>query len=635
MVADLVWSFTIASVETVTYVIEDTYIERKKMENDGDKAVVKLLDSVKEVISLERGAVVTIKRGLVTASSIVFNGFISGIEEKGDGSITITCFNNLSKFKLLLFTKSFDKNIDSEAGEISAIAETIITDGGLTASVVATGVTSGDTTLNKFISDRDNRTDKLKILANIVNYIFYEDYNNDWIRFEPTGSNSWANPLIVGNNVYNVPSWQSDINSMRNKIYVEGAQEEDTRIETFNGDTTTVKFTLVDTPEILKVTVGGVLQTLGVDGGSVNFDYTVDKEQKTITFETGSIPTTGTNNINVEYTTFVPYTSIAKNDASIAQFKVTQEEKYKFKDLKSLEDSDTRASGILNTLDLGFVKTVIETDEYGLYPGLLVSVEDINNPVYNDTYIVEQVRMNYPDSIDLVSVGSKGFDLNEYLSSMNDRLKSLESGESQLNDILRQIIELSFDTKVRTNYVKVNSYDVTTSDELYWDSEDNDLWANDAGTVGNDWGSDTDDNDVSGTDIAIIQGHNKYNEFVQDTDFHDSVNSTATFNTTTKQITFTSGQLWQSKIISKGFTPTAFTLTLGSLAGSVAVTISGDGGSTWQTVSSFNTRTNFTSADTSGIIIKITEDATSTATLQPVYTSNDRYSSSAVFCYIE
>ena len=64
-------------------------------------------------------------------------------------------------------------------GEGSAIAQNIIESGGLSASVVATGTASTDVVLDDFISDRQSRKNRLKILGSIYKYIFYDDYDND------------------------------------------------------------------------------------------------------------------------------------------------------------------------------------------------------------------------------------------------------------------------------------------------------------------------------------------------------------------------------------------------------------------------------------------------------------------------
>ena len=628
---DLVWSFEIDGNEVLSYVLEGTNITYKRRGIDGDLATITVEKSLLSINTITAGMSVVIRAGTVTADTVRFRGLITSIELNEEGDIDIVCHNNLYRLKYLLFSKSYDINIDPEAGEISAIAEDIITDGGLTASSVATGTDPGDIVVRKFISERKSRFDKLVVLAEQVNYNLFEDYQNNWIRFEPVGSNTFATNQVVGTNVYNVPDWQVDIMSMRNRVYVDGANEEDTREESFNGNGSKVTFQLTDTPETLEVTVGGVLQVLGVEGGSTTFDYTVDKDLKTITFESGSIPPSGTNNVVIKYTTLIPYTSVAQDDSSFDTYNIWKEENYNFDDIRTVEDADTRAAAILEQISRERVGTYLETEAYDIKAGMLVSVEDQNNTQYNGTYVVEEVVLQYPSPVVGIKIGTEVNDINELMMSYNDRLNILEGRRDLTNEILRQIFIQNYDTRHRMHYVKIGKYDVTTSDDLVWDDNNNGTWADDAETVGNDWADDTED---TFSEDFIIQGHNKYNEFVHDEDFHDSVNSTATFNTSTKTISFTAGQVWQSLPISKGFTPTSFTMLLGVTTGTLLVEISADGGSTFQTVTNFNQSTLFDSADNNGVIIRITENNSSTASITNV-SANGRPSQAAVYCYIE
>jgi len=635
VVESQLYLFLIGGVDVTSYVQQNSTIVRTRKATSGDSARLKLAYNVEDVLTITNGLDIVISRGDVTATEeYIFRGKLINFVPM-NAIIQVNGEGTLEQLKNLLVTKSYDRNIDSEAGEVSAIAQNLIEDAGFTASVVASGTTSGDTTLDKFICKRDSYKDRLLVLGQLINYLVRYDYDNDYVRFEPRGYNSYANKLIVGDNVTNNIKWNVDISGMRNKISVEGAFEIDTRINNFNGDGATTAFTLVNTPESIKVTVDGTLQTLGVLDGSTGYDYALDKELKIITFVAGSIPGAGTNNVVVEYGVKVPYTSSGKNTASIATYNITQEASYTFNDIRTVDDSEARLQALLDALGSGLIKSVIITSEHGIKPGQIVEVEDSQHPNYNGEYVVQTVTTNYPIALDEIAVGDNDFEIDDLMDSINERLKLLEGDNDLLNEILRQLVEINFDSKLRSHYFKLNSFDITdTPTVLYWDNSIQGDWGEEGESYGFNWGDDVDDNDVNGTDIAIVQGRNKYNEFVQDSDFHDST-STATFNTTTKQITFTSGQIWQSKIISKGFTPSAFTLTLGNLTGAVTTEISGDGGSTFQTVSDLNLRTNFTTADTTGIIIKITESAATAATLQPVYTTNNRFSSAAIFCYIE
>ncbi len=130
----------------------------------------------------------------------------------------------------------------------------------------------------------------------------------------------------------------------------------------------------------------------------------------------------------------------------------------------------------------------------------------------------------------------------------------------------------------------------------------------------------------------MIQGNNIYKEFFYDTDFDGS--GTATWNTTTKELTFTSGQTRTTDEISKGTAHTYFTVSLGSLTGSALVEITGDGGSNWQTVT-LNARTLFSVSSVAGVKLRITENNTSTAAIANTYNSDGSYNEPGIKVILE
>ena len=110
----------------------------------------------------------------------------------------------------------------------------------------------------------------------------------------------------------------------------------------------------------------------------------------------------------------------------------------------------------------------------------------------------------------------------------------------------------------------------------------------------------------------LIQGDMTYEEYCYDTDFHDSTNSTATFDTGNNRISFTSGQIWISEAVDVGTTLSHVTLSLGTVTGTLKLEISSDNKSTWQEVTD-GTRTAVTTSDGTGTFIRITENAATTA----------------------
>ena len=446
----LFYSFKIAGVEIgladgagPNYVLPGTKIELSRENIDGNLATIIVGNSVTSDIIPTVGNEITVSRGIVSSTDRnIFSGNIKKIQNNDNGTITLHCVDPLQKLKYDLFTASYDKNIDPEAGELSEIFKDIAEQGGFTVSRERSGTTSGYITADKYIANNQSRLNRLNLIQKILDWVFFYDYDKFFIRLEPKGFVEYPTTLNVGVEIKNILVWEEDIENMRNKITVEGATQLDTRIDTFNGDTTTVEFELTYEPESIETTVGGVLQTLGITGSSLVFDYTLDKDRKTIIFESGSIPGTGTGNIIVTYTTELPSPVTGQNDTSIGLYGLTQHESFSFDDVRTIDDAETRVTQLLNILSSAENSTVIYTDEYDVQVGNSVPIIDSLNPTKSGTYIVESKIINYTESLDILKIGQPSIDIGNAFQTINERLNLLEGTDRKLGTILRQLIAL-------------------------------------------------------------------------------------------------------------------------------------------------------------------------------------------------
>jgi len=421
------------------YVLEGTKICRDRKGSSGNTADIFVSDDLFTDYSIIEGQEIVISRGETTAyEQYIFRGNYKKSDIK-DNRIILRCRDPLQKLKYDLFTYSYDKNIDSEAGEISAIFTDIAEDGGFTVSAVSTGTATTDIVLDKYISKDNTRLNRLDILAKIVNYFFYYDYDNSRIRFEPKGYETYTSPLIVGSNIYNTPKWIVDIEPMRNKIKVEGAYELDTREDTDTGDGIETTFEFTYTPETTDCTVNGVLQVRGIVGEPGAYDYTVDRENKTYTF---AVAPTNTHAIVMGYTTKLLMPVTDSSSTSIAKYGLTQEEKFKFKDIVTVDDAEKRIEQLLELLKDGVTNTTLETDEYDIKPGMKVDVEDPIRTFRNGNYIVSSVITNYPHPLEIVKVGSNEINISTILQTIDERIKAIVGDDYSLSEILRQIVSL-------------------------------------------------------------------------------------------------------------------------------------------------------------------------------------------------
>jgi hypothetical protein len=423
------------------YVLADSKINLTRENSNGNFAKIIVAGSITTTITPTTGNEVIISRGEISASdTIVFKGNIKKIDQNDDNTWTLTCADPLQKLKYDLFTISYDRNIDPEAGELSAIASDILTNGGFTPSVVASGTGAGDITVDKFLSNDQSRLNRLNLIQKLLNWLLYYDYNADTVRLEPKGYVQYPITLNVGTEIDNIPNWEEDIENMRNKITVNGATQLDTRVDTFTGDANETEFTLTYAPVSIETKISGTLQVLGIDGAQTGFDYEVDVDRKLLTFVTA--PPAASNNIVCTYTTFLPTPVTGDSPASISQYGLTQADKFTFEDVVTVADAEVRVEQLLNILEFGEISTVLNTTEYNIKVGNEVTIADPLQPLKDGNYIVESKVITYGANYDVVKVGTPRIDISDIINTIDERLRNLEGKDTTLGGILRQLIVL-------------------------------------------------------------------------------------------------------------------------------------------------------------------------------------------------
>ena len=471
---------------------------------------------------------VTITRGETTGAEYnIFEGLIAGIEEDDQGLLRFTCRDPLWRLQFKFLTKSYDINIDTEAGVISDIWTDIAEDGGITVSAVDSGTTN---VLQKFICNDNNRLERMQTLTATLNWQMYYDFINSQVVLEPPGTTVFGTTLTVGGNVVNTPVWKDDLTNMRNNIKINGANSLGVQTEGYSGTGIATEFLLSEEPEDTKVTVDGDEKLRGVPDSTTTFDYYIDKVLKKVIFLVA--PPSDTGNVIIEYSYKIPIPVIQKRQSSIDLYG-EQEEVFNFDDLDTVDDAILRLNGFLDNLSIPPTSTQVQTTNVeGVYPGFEVSIVD---PIANrnEQLIVDSVVYQWPESFDLINVGTDVFDTQKYIDNIQTRISKLEQKESINEGILNQIIQ--FDNLVDVRQVFEIWRTSPEADVLYWDDDNQGTWGNDAGSTGYNWGDDTDE-----TEILSQRAHtnNKYFEDFYDDDLVDNTNTTAQINTTDHQVEF-------------------------------------------------------------------------------------------------
>jgi len=594
------------------------------------------------------GDEVIIKRGPITGQEYnVFKGNVDTIS-KNQPYIQIKARDKLIALVKTDVNTSFDKDIDSEAGVASAIANTLITTfGGLSTNSGATVVNTGAVVLlDKFLCRKTDIFERVKWIADTFNYQIYYNYDDDFVYFEPEGNTTNVNPLTVGDNVSNIPKWEFDNTQLVNQIRVDGAEQmvettENGRIGT-DPTYTQTDVLLTKSPFSTKVWAGATtppsddptfLRIGGtIDGTAVaDFDYSVDVENKLIVWNTTTYTPGATDYVEVRYTYPSPVPILRKRQTSIDAYGLSSTTKA-FSDIKTIEDATNRGTLYLDTYAEPFVRVKLNVPsiDNDYRAGEKVTIVDNVNGETREL-VINKIERSWPHKFDKLHCGNKEYALAEYNKLTLDRIKRLEEQQNKNDDILIQIVDLDRTFQPRRRYMKLEKQTISDTDSLIWDHPTQGQWNDEPGSNTEEWGG-----TAFGTATVpkLVQGNMTYEEHCYDTDFHDAINSTATFNTVNQDISFTAGQIWYSEAIDIGSTLSFITLSLGTVVGTLLIEISSDNKATWQTIIG-GVRTAVTSSDGLGTFIRITEDNAAVASIDLTKNSFGQITLPVIRAYME
>lgn len=531
----------------------------------------------------------------------VFRGLVYDEKVIKKKKLRLTAHDKLHDFKKTFFNKSYNKNIDPEAGEVSAIFKDIVeTFGDFQASVVSTGTGDADVVLDNFVAKDAVLLQKLRELADYVNYIFYHDYENDVIRFEPPGDTTFNKALVTRQNILGIPSWEDNVERMVNKVKIKGARQEDTREDTFTGDGSTTDFDLSFEPFRTKVTVDGTLQKRGLEGSSESFDYKVDRELQRVEFE--NAPSNGSN-IVVEYTAKVPAPVIVEDRSSQQSTGLTRSETFTFEDIRTVEDARRRGESIINRVGGPVSTTQVTTEETGVQAGMDVDYKDTINPDRTGTYTARRVIYRYPDNTAKVDLSEVPIELSEFIDNIQTRVQRLEEQEQVDPEIVRRLIKLSSDLKITHRDLIIFNRDVSNTDTLIWGHPTLGVWGQ------QNWGEQS--SLPSKTRAVVIQGDNTFRELLYDQDYIAG-STTASIDTNAQEATIAFDETYETRPISKGYNVDSFTARVNASQNedNVVLEYSTDGGNTYNDATLDDTTT--VSSDTSnGLCLRLTNSASS------------------------
>ena len=490
---------------------------------------------------------------------------------------------------------------------------------GLTAdssSVQSTGTGSTSIVLDKFVCNNAEIYERIQALAEIYDYQFYYRPSVDKVFFEPRGFELNSNVITVGgssNNVQGFPKWTEDSSKIFNRVEIKGRFLEPKTTESFNGDGSQTTFTVNFEPEIVTVTVDGTEKIGGVSGSTVTFDYSVDKSNKQIVFESGSIPGVGTNNVVILYSYRVEKSVFRNNESSIAELGRIISNRFTFSDIESVDDAERRADKLLEVYSDEFVTTKIKVnpsavETFGLEAGQSIRVVDSRQDK-DLNMVIRTMISRFPENYVELLLGDKEVKIASIDFDNSKRFKRIEEELSKGSTFITESKDLVHTLNVSRRDIRVSSgdYDVIKNALLLGLGPDQGHPGLGTGILLGT-GETPFESEVEHT---INQTNDIYDEDFNDTDYLDSVNTTATWSGN-GSISFTSSQVAQSKtFLLNDITAVSVIITPTEVSGSFDYAI--DTGSGFETIAT-GSRVFLSNSGTS-VKFKITESAASTGSI--------------------
>ena len=547
--------------------------------------------TVMNTLSIEVGMTLTIWRGFVTSTDLkVFDGYVEKVEPEG-GLVIVTGIDKLWDLVRKEVTKTYNTDV-SPFGKVSDIfLDLVNTYGGLTAD--STTVQDSGTVYivpNKFVCNHADPFERCKKLAEVLDWQFYYRADTNKVYFEPLGYVSNANTLTVGTDIMTLPKWQYDNTEMANDVTVFGAYQEVSL--TYKGQIgvtpgyTTTGVTLAYVPINTQVYADAAnppttLRIGGVPDTTSNYYYYVDKPNKKIL---PAIGTTFTANNWFQYTySFAAPIPINMYDQNSIDTYGRFQKSVTFTDIRSVADAELRGTNYLAKYATPFVYTTLKVKNaasYGLAIGQEIHVIDsITKPNVDAFLVINKLRIRYPADYDEIDVGDVYWRLAEFQSRIMEKLKRIEEEQVDNTDILNNLITVnntvSSPAHVTPRYVDMLTQTVGGTNLFI-------LGHPTYGVLGTSRLGDT---DMGAEVVGFRQQYlNSFAELFVDTDVEDTTPTTATWNTTTHQLTFTAGQIAVSGQIdyNNGIISSA-TMTVTKLSGTFTYSMSADGAVHWET----------------------------------------------------
>lgn len=445
--------------------------------------------------SISNGSAVLIQYGVTSTTDLgyAFRGTVESVIDAGS-SVKLVCNDKLFQLANRTINNIYYSN-DAFSGVISDIGiDMITTYGGLDADGTTVEATGSLTINDQLWCFDSNVKEKALQLFQAVRYVMYYDDSDDKVYAHSKGYRSCADSFTYnasgsGGNISTIPVWVDDTTNLFNYLKLTGANRTTYTTETFNGDASTLNFTLTNVPADktdvqVNETVDG-LQTYGIPGVTASYDYTIDDNPsvKQIQYVAGNPPPVGVDNVIVDYSYNVKLFSEFIDEASkIAYPSVDggfREESLFNPDIKTVDDLERIGNALIQNFSNPFTSVKFTATSLSEIPqyGMNVTITD-NYHNRSGTYILKSFSFSTTSAGFKFEIEEAIGDPTELLYTSNDRLRKLEESSRGNQTAIT-------DSRVITPIMEVNTYFELTSFDAWtdtWNTSEN--WDS-AGT----WGS--------------------------------------------------------------------------------------------------------------------------------------------------
>lgn len=278
---------------------------------------------------------------------------------------------------------------------------------------------------------KKNAWDVVKdVLDRLTNVTYHVDTAKVFTLFERS---SISSPLQLINGTSTIiDGWEQDTSKQVTRLQLIGGTEIIEKVELQDGTGSQAIFNLAEIPSTIKVEVdsggGFVEQDIIVDGSTTAGVYTLVAKKKTVTFEAGDEPSSGTKNVRLTYLFEIPVSveydaePQVQDEFGIIEKPLTKQWLNQMDDARGYAQTyvDTFSPPILHTRG-NQIETLVLT---GLVPGYSIFVEDLINEVdgknISRNFTIKRVLRDMPKNGLIIEVGENrnrlidNFKQNEY-----------------------------------------------------------------------------------------------------------------------------------------------------------------------------------------------------------------------------